>query len=80
VFLSVEHALQADDTVTTSTFTGTRFGFTARGYGVQETRVTAGLSLGAYHLSGFGGSLGVVHERQDDYRYTAVSASLELTF
>jgi len=80
VFLSVEHALQADDTVTTSTFTGTRFGFTARGYGVQETRLTGGLSLGAYHLSGFGASLGVVHERQDDYRYTALSASLELTF
>ncbi len=80
MFLSVEHALKTDDTVTTSTFTGTRFGFTARGYSVEKTRISGGLSLGAYHLSGFGASLGVIHERQDDYRYTALSGTLEVTF
>ncbi|MEQ8857991.1 MAG: autotransporter outer membrane beta-barrel domain-containing protein [Pseudomonadales bacterium] len=79
-FVSVEHALQADDTVTTSTFTGTRFGFTSRGYSAEKTRVSTGLSVGAYHLSGFGASLGLVHERQNDYRYTALSGTLELTF
>lgn len=78
--LNIEHALAADETVTTSTFTRTRFSFTSRGYSVEKTRFTAGLQLAAYHQSGFGGSLGVVHERQDDYRYTATTLTLEVTF
>lgn len=76
----VERTLDADDTVTTSTFTGTRFGFTSRGYAVAETLWSGSVGLSAYHPSGFGVSLSVAHERQADYRYMASSLGLEWTF
>ena len=76
----VSHALDADDTVTTSTFQGTRFGFTSRGYSVEKTRRAASLTLAAYHASGLGLGLGITREWQDDYRYDALTASIDFTF
>jgi len=78
--VTVERTLDADDTVTTSTFTGTRFGFTSRGYTVAQTRWSGSAGLSAYHPSGFGVSLSVALERQADYRYTATSLGLEWMF
>ena len=78
--IGVERLVAADRPHSESTFVGSRYAFTTEGYDQSKTGFLLGASLSARHLGGVGASLGVAHDRQDDFRNTSLSVEIEYDF